>query len=220
MKVSIPRSTFKKFVHSEQKILIGDANFFIPPTRKDNDFPFKKYRENFLEPFISQCNSIFVHQSVFHEIFNSEIIEYIQNHEKITIVDETTLEDIPRTVFKTIEDAVANYTNYKPGNGKFDDEGEVKSISYAATFNIDFFITHDTTAITILENKDLYKFTKEVKAFTFYEIIYFLYKSDYNKDFLRNLYRFLYHSTKSQKKDNPTWNEFLMLCEKEYGDLF
>ena len=122
-----------------------------------------------------------------------------------------------QTSFQTIEDAVANYTEYNPSNGCFDDAGEVKSIAYAATKNLEFFITHDGNAIKILENEHLQKFTREVQAITLYEIIYFLTKKSGDKEYLKKMYRFLYHSTKNEKIYNPSWGTFISDCNEEYS---
>lgn len=217
MKVKIPRAIFKKFLQSNLKILIGDANFFIPTSRNEKNFPFTVYKDKFIEPFIEHCNVIYVHSTVLSEILDSTISEFVKSHEKIFIVDESDLDSMGQTSFQTIEDAVANYTDYNPSNGCFDDAGEVKSISYAATKNLDFFVTHDGNAIKILENEHLQKFTREVQAITLYEIIYFLTKKSGDKDFLKKMYRFLYHSTKNEKTYNPSWGDFISCCDEEYS---
>lgn len=222
MKVEAPRDCFKKFLESHPRVLIGDANFFIPLNRivKGNKqgISFQKHKSILLDPFIEMIELLYVHQSVYDEIENIEIKEFIDSNDKIIIVSEEDLKPVEKRSFRTIENVVSSYTNYKPTSGCFKDKGEVHSIAYAATNNIDFFITIDQGAISLFDNTNVKKYVNELDVINLYEIIYFLYINNEPKQNLRNVYRYMYHSSERDHKTNPSWEEFITLFGNYYGE--
>ena len=221
MKVIVPREVMFRFLQSNKKILIGDANFFIPIGRNDINKPRQLSREqhlkHILDPFLSLVDKVYVQKSVIEEILDNKIVEHLQTSSKVEIIDYDSLDDNEKTMFNTIEAIVAPMTDYNPNIKRSKDKGEVHSISHGALLNLDFMITHDLGAVSILSEESVQVYTGSLRAIMLYEIIYYLSLTEEDTRVLKAVYKLMYYYTKNEKSINPSWGEFIELMNNTYA---
>lgn len=132
---------------------------------------------------------------------------------------DSDLSDVEAIIRDSIEAKIYPLTNYDPLIDNKDDRGEVKSLSYIATKGLLYFAAHDNNAIKLVEKAEEWSTGLDnVKAIKMYEIIYYLFVNDIgDKKDLRILYKYQYHLTKKEKRDNPEWGVFKEKMDKLYS---
>lgn len=107
-----------------------------------------------------------------------------------------------------------------PDRSRLDDRGEVKSLSYIAVKGLPYFAANDSNVIRLIENAESWNTGLDnVQVIRMYELIFYLHKMNQadNKS-LKMLYKYQYHLTQNEKKDNPSWGQFIDAMETLYPD--
>ncbi|MGE7219633.1 hypothetical protein ACQKJC_24665 [Priestia koreensis] len=217
-------------INGYDQILPIDTNFIIPPDRSKTvrncrAIPFGVFQRIWIKPLITTFPYLAIHESVHTEINSTIILKYVDNlingtPPSLILLSDTDLTHQEEVIRSTIEQKIAVQTNYDPIQDNKTDRGEVKSLSYIATKSLLYFCSHDSNAIRLIECADKFNTNLEdVNAIRTYEIIYYLLKMQMShKDDLRMLYRYLYYLSPSDKKSNPSWNEFVNDMDALYGN--
>lgn len=209
--------------------IIVDANIFIPPDRskvntKVSAWKFEPFRDIWLLPIIKTFPNIRMHEAVYNEVLASSRsfvdAEMAKIPPTITMLRDIDLTDVEKAYRNTIEPKIAKYTEYNPTLDNASDRGEVKSLAYMATKNLIYFCSHDATALRLIEEaKQLETGLDDISSVRASEIIYLLIRHGNGvQDHLRSLYKYLYYITKTDKKCNPSWDEFKNTMNQLYPE--
>lgn len=231
-KVIIPNNNYIDLLNDKIQTVVIDANLIIPPDRSSINsingaklkVPFEKYSHFFIDPVLRIFKSIAIHEAVYEElVVIDQIKEYIDikiSSGQIKYLENKNLNNSEKQIYDTVEKSVSQFTNYNPSTNNSADRGEVKSIAYAVAKNLLYFSTNDSNAISLLERSDLEPYLHSLGAIKIYELIYTIRKIEGNNNAIRGLYKLLYHITSWEKKNNFTWEEFVLECEKHYDSFF
>ncbi|AZS13229.1 hypothetical protein [Paenibacillus lutimineralis] len=208
-----------------------DANFFISfdrsnTVRGSSAIPFKSFQKFWLDPLFLTFPYLSIHRVVFNELVSSDSRNYAlsridQGH--LIVMEDSEFEPDKEIYRQSFEKAIAAHTAYEPELDNADDRGEVKSLAYIATKPLNFFASHDSRALRLLESP-----TKEtiglanVGAIEIYELLYYLRRMEMVEpedgvNGLKMIYKYLYYLTKKEKQDNPQWGEFYQLMDGLYA---
>ncbi|MBK5252990.1 MAG: hypothetical protein JJE03_00735 [Peptostreptococcaceae bacterium] len=228
-KVIIPNQEFIELLKDKSQTVIIDANLIIPPDRSDLDLknsaslniPFEKYKDAFIEPLLSVFSNVAIHEAVYREISETEIIKkYIDikiTSGEIILLKDDDLTPNEKSIRNTIEEKISQFTNFNPHMDNRNDRGEVKSISYAVAKKLIYFSTNDSNAISLINRTELNPFLHSLGAIKVYELIYAIRVFHKNSNLLKGIYKLLYYLTTNEKKVNSDWGTFFNECEKEYS---
>ncbi|MBK5247586.1 MAG: hypothetical protein JJE49_10015, partial [Peptostreptococcaceae bacterium] len=91
-------------------------------------------------------------------------------------------------------------------------------LSYIAVRGLLYFAAHDSNAIQLVEKAETWGTGLDnVQAIKMYELIYYIYKTGIgDKKSLRFLYKYQYHLTINEKRNNPEWGVFIERMESLY----
>ncbi|WML26259.1 hypothetical protein [Neobacillus sp. OS1-33] len=213
------------------QVLPVDANFFIPFDRsniskKIQPLPFNFFKKCWIQPLFLTFPHLAIHEAVYNEITvapssKSFIDQQIQQYQQPLVLSDKNLDDVEEITRYTIEGRVAKYTNYEPEKNNKDDRGEVKSLAHIATKGYLYFCSHDSNALKLIEKAVEWETNlEEVNAIKTYEILYYLYKSNPAlKKEIRAIYKYLYYTTDSDRKVNPSWDDFKTGMDSLYDEL-
>jgi hypothetical protein len=229
MKISIekPNSSLISIFEDPGQIITLDANFLIPPNRKQvrRGFEFLQFREIWLDPIFSAFPRLAIHEAVYEELIQPSVHDFIQQLLKqkpsgIILHKDAGLTAAEKVLRASIEDKIYPYTKYDPKINNKDDRGEVKSLSYIAVKGLLYFAAHDYNAIQLIEKAEAWSTGLDnVHAIQMYELIYYLYANELGKiKSLRLLYKYQYHLTEREKTSNPEWGVFIVQMNELYQD--
>lgn len=213
---------------NRHQIITLDTNILLPPFRNNvigKGYNFTQYKQVFLDPIFSCFPLLAIHEAVRLEIVEESISNYIAERissspQQLLVHDDNALSPIESAIRSTYEHKIAPYTRYLPQNDNSSDRGEVKSLAYIATRSLLYFSANDQGAIDLV--KKAYEYNTgldNVQIIQMYEIIYFLCKTGFgNQDDLKYLYKYLYYLTENEKRNNPSWGDFLSNMQLLYRD--
>ncbi|GAU79586.1 hypothetical protein [Fusibacter sp. 3D3] len=229
-KVIIPNQKFIDLLIDKSQTVVIDANLIIPPDRSSIKLShaaslklsFDKYKEDFLNPLFSVFPSIAIHEAVYAEIIETDVIkEYIDHKiesKTITLLRDQDLSSEEESLRNTVEGSIAQFTNYNPYIDNRKDRGEVKSLSYAVAKELVYFSTNDSNAISLILRQELEPYLHSLGAIKVYELIFAIRIFHGNLKILKGLYKLLYYLTAREKEINHDWATFCDECEKEYRE--
>lgn len=216
-------------INNPKQLLVVDANFFIPPNRSREQLKpisFKSFKSVWLDHLINTFNPIIIHEAVYEEFQTKDVKDFVDNCMKnipqlVNIVKDSDLNSMEQFLRNSIEERIAKYTNYEPSLDNKDDRGEVKSLSYMVVKNLVYFCSHDANSIKLIEEAEkLENNLDDVMAIRMYEIIYYFIKNNIgDSNELRKLYKYMYYCTPSDKKINPSWQDFKSSMDKLYNNI-
>lgn len=209
----------EKLLKNPAQTIFLDANFFIPPDRSHmgvKPINFQKYCEIWLDPIFDTFPKLAVHESVYHELIANSVKSYADCKQKkvppkLRIYRDTELNDIERALMQTYLLRIAPYSQYIPVQDNAKDRGEVKSLSYMAVKGFLYFAANDNLPILLIRKaEELQTGLNDMGLLEMYDIIYYLYQTGkYDNKGLRLLYKYQYHLTGTEKKQNPEWGAFI-----------
>jgi hypothetical protein len=207
-----------------------DANFLIQPDRRPITpfcFKFTEYRSIWLDPIFQSFSSLAIHEAVRRELIDRHLVEFISAQESATpprlvILRDSSLSEIEKALRDEIENRIHPLTKYDPALDNKDDRGEVKTLSYMAAKGLLHFATHDAQSLQLIEKAEDWNTGLDgIQAVRAYELIYYLCKKgNADRRSLRLLYKYQYHLTDKEKRDNPEWGEFYIAMESLYAARF
>lgn len=216
--LSTSNSALVSIFNNPDQFITLDANFLIPPDRTPisrHRFTFEQFREIWLEPIFNAFENLAIHEAVLDELVEGTVHDFAD--EKINgqppilvLFKDSELSPVEAAIRDGIEAKIYPLTKYDPVIDNKDDRGEVKSLAYIATKGLLYFAAHDNNAIQLVEKSSEWSTGLDnVKAIKMYEIIYYLYTKELakTKD-LRILYKYQYHLTNREKRENPEWGVF------------
>lgn len=230
MRVNLEKANLSlvSIFENPNQIITIDANFLIPPDRSRyarKSFNFALFKKVWLEPIFNEFPKLAIHESVYDELVDMELRNYVENLRqenppKIIIHFDSELTEIERLLRDTVESRIYPYTNYDPQIDNKDDRGEVKSLSYIAVKGLLYFAAHDNNALQLIEKAEEWSTGLDnVKAIHMFELIYYLYlKNKEDKKSLRMLYKYQYYLTEHEKRTNPEWGDFINQMNVLYQD--
>ncbi len=230
-KVIIPNQKFIDLLKDKNQTVIIDANLIIPPDRSSVNvrnssslqLAFEKYKTEFLKSLLEVFPNIAIHEAVYNELVEiDEIKKYIDDNIEngtITLLKDDDLTSTEESLRSTVEDSIAQFTNYNPHIDNRNDRGEVKSLSYAVAKELVYFSTNDSNAISLISRQELEPYLHSLGAIKFYELIYAIRVFHGNSKMLRGLYKLLYYLTNREKSVNYDWATFFDECEKAYSEF-
>jgi len=231
--ISAPGAAFLTLAQDPTNIAVLDANFFIPPDRSrlgchtHAPYPFPEYRDIWIEPMLSVFPNLAVHEAVVEELVEEAPAEYVHScltapTPRLQLLSDAGLSPEEDAVRHAKELLIAPATRYDPTLDNKDDRGEVKSLAHMGTMGYLYFCSNDAKALRLIEEApQLGTSLDELGTVHFYEGIYYLLKAGRSdRDALRDLYRYLYRSTRREKTENPTWGDFCAGMDALYPDLF
>lgn len=208
----------KLFEDPEQTIFL-DANFFIPPDRScmgAKPITFEKYKEIWLEPIFDAFPNLAVHESVHDELVLDTVRNYANAKKseipsKLKIYYDDKLSIAEQSLMQTYIWKIAPFSKYIPEKDNAKDRGEIKSLSYMAVKGFLYFAANDNLPKNLIRSAEkLHTGLEDMGLFEMYDVIYYLYQTGkYNNKSLRLLYKYQYHLTNQEKKQNPEWGEFI-----------
>ena len=224
--------SFLSLIDEPSQIVFLDANFFIPPDRSNlqcaqriKPYRFADFRDNWLEPLISEFAGISIHESVYEELITDSVKEYVdqknaENPPRLKVYFDSELTETEVSVMRTIIDKLAIHSQYDPDRDNAKDRGEVLSLSYMAVRGFLYFAANDDLPIRLIKNADeLGTGLSDMGIVQMYELIYYLYKTtNYDTTALRLLYKYLYFLTQREKTNNPDWGTFLLKMDALYSE--
>jgi hypothetical protein len=225
---SVANIALKSIFKDKTQVIALDANFLIAPNRTrpnvNANISFSKFKDIWLEPMFDTFPNLSVHTAVYEEIVNSPEKSYVDskvnaNPPRLIVLSDDNLSELEKAIRNTKEAVIARPTNYSPDLDNKDDRGEVKTLAYISTKDIIYFASNDYNAIRLVEETEkLGTSLENVRMLKFYDLIFYFYKTseEINKKQLRMLYKYLYYLTKDEQEKNPSWNEFIIECEKLY----
>lgn len=211
------------------QILPVDANFFIPFDRSNiarnfQPLDFSTFEKLWMKPLFLTFPYIAIHESVYDEITVSTssknfIDNQLNTYKQPIILSDSDLSKEEHFVRVSIEKKISKYTRYEPEKDNADDRGEVKSLSYIATKGMLYFCSHDSNALKLIDKSlELETNLDDVSSVRTYEILYYLLKANAaSKNIVRFLYKYLYYSTKNDKRENPEWSSFIESMDGLYA---
>jgi len=231
MKVDIActNSSFLSLIEKQDQIVFLDANFFIPPDRSSfngiKPYRFDRYKEIWLEPLLAEFNGVSIHESVFDELVSIDIKTFADenansNPKRLRVFHNSELSTNEKALMLTYIDKLAVHSQYDPDKDNAKDRGEVLSLSYMAAKNYLYFAANDDLPIRLIKDADkLNTGLDDMGVIQMYELIYFLHKTNkYDSKSLRQLYKYQYHLTDREKRQNPEWGNFIQLMDELYGE--
>ncbi len=218
------------FRHPDQIITL-DANFFIPPNRSSvskRGFDFPLFESAWLTPIFQAFPRLAIHEAVYSELVmpvvrafaDSKLNSECEPPDLILHID-SSLSEHERVLRDYVESKIYKLTKYDPALDNKDDRGEVKSLSYIAVKGLLFFAAHDYNAIQLIEKAEQWSTGLDnIQAIKMYELIFYLHKAGFgDKKHLRMLYKYQYHLTDSEKRQNPTWGDFIEEMNTLYAGI-
>lgn len=228
MKIDLtnPNPALKSVFADPSQMITLDANLLIPPDRSSlgaKDIPFKAFRQIWLDPLFRAFPSLAIHEAVYEELVSSQVKSFAdlminENPPRLVIHSDATLTPEEKVLRDTIEEFIYPFTKYEPLLDNRDDRGEVKSLAFLATKGLPYFAARDSNVIKLIENSQKWSTRLDnIQAIKMHEVIFFLSSREVGKrKNLRNLYRYLYRLTKSEKGNNPEWGQFIAGMDKLY----
>lgn len=233
IKVSSINTAFESLIKDPVQIVLLDANIFIPPDKRNlgakDRVLFQVYEKIWLSPLFLSFPNLSIHEAVDQEILKESLDVRAFIDGKIANVDykmqvfkDTDLDANAQTVRNTFEEKIYPNTKYNPDLDNADDRGEVKTLAHIGAKGYLYFASNDQNALRLVDEADhLETGLDTVGAIHIYELLYYFNKKKViDKDSLRILYRYMYHLTKQEQKDNPPWGEFIAIMDSYYSDLF
>lgn len=219
-----------ELISNPAQILFLDANFFIPPDRTNlgarRKFDFAQFKSIWLDPLFNELHGLSIHESVYDEFVTSSVKEYANKKiestpNKLQVFYDNMLSEIEKILYQTHIINLSQNSKYLPDKDNKDDRGEVKTLSYMAVKGFMYFASNDNLSELLIENAaDLQTGLEDISLLHYYDLIFFLYKKGYDKNYLRAMYKYLYRLTKQEKDTNPEWGEFVTQMEYLYRDIF
>ena len=210
---------------SAQTIFL-DANFFIPPDRSNvgaKPITFSKFCEIWLDPLFDSCTGLAIHEAVYKELVEETVKRYAdqKNNEaptRLRIFKDSELNGMEQDLMRTFIERLARYSKYIPERDNAKDRGEVKSLSYMAVKRYLYFAANDTLPVLLIRNaEELGTGLDDMEVLEMFDVIYFLYRTGkYDNKGLRLLYKYQYHLTGQEKRQNPEWGEFIKQMDLLY----
>lgn len=209
-----------------------DANFFIPFDRSRTvrgalPIPFSTFKKFWLDPLFFTFPHLAIHTAVLNELVSGSSRDYAYNRAdegRLIVLDDREFESEKENYRKSIERVIATHTSYEPELDNADDRGEVKSLAYIATKPLNYFASHDSRALRLLESpfKDTVGLT-DVGAVQIFELLYYLrtmkmVEPENGIKGLKMIYKYLYYLTVKEKADNPEWGFFYQGMENLYAN--
>ncbi|MBE5841964.1 hypothetical protein SAMN02745247_01551 [Butyrivibrio hungatei DSM 14810] len=218
------------FLCNRESVVFLDANIFIPPDRTSigarNAFDFKNYKEIILEPLFDNWKNLAIHESVYMELVDNKVKEYADMNvndtpPKLKIYNNDQLNEEERSLFYANIDVLAQFSNYQPDLDNSDDRGEVHSLAYMAVKQYLYFSANDHLPIRLITKaEELETGLEHMRVLQMYEIIYILFVMKMSDtDGLRNLYKYMYYATRTDKKVNPSWGDFIEKMDSMYKEF-
>lgn len=224
---------FISIIQDYSQILPVDANFFIAFDRKNTirgalPIPFSSFKKFWLDPLFLTFPHLAVHQAVFNELVNYSSRTLVQSKieaGRLILLDDNEFDADKESYRKSIEKMIAAETAYEPEIDNADDRGEVKSLSYIATKPLNYFCSHDSRALRLLESplKESIGLS-EVGSIQIYEVLYYLRRmcmvnpGDGVKG-LKMIYKYLYYAIPSERQRNPEWGNFVERMDVLYQPI-
>lgn len=216
-----------RLLNNPDEPIIVDANIFIPPDRsringKVPAWKFESFRDIWMVPLLKTFSKIQMHEAVYNEVLGSSRMfvdaEMAKIPPTITMLRDIDLTVLERAYRNTIEPQIAKFTEYNPTLDNASDRGEVKSLSYMAAKKLIYFCSRDARALRLIEEAEqLETSLEDISPVRDFEIIYLLIRHGNGvQEHLRSLYKYLYYITKSDKENNPSWDEFKNIMGKTY----
>ncbi|WP_408895248.1 hypothetical protein [Paenibacillus taichungensis] len=206
-----------------------DANFFIPFDRSNTvkgstAITFSAFKKYWLDPLFVTFPYLSIHTSVFNELVSGESKKYAESRRdqgNLIVMDDSEFDSNNEVYRKSVEKAIAVHTAYEPELDNADDRGEVKSLAYIATKPLNFFASHDSRALRLLESPIKERIgLASVGAIEIYELLYYLRRMEMVEpdkvNGLKMMYKYLYCLTKKEKENNPQWGDFYQQIDNLY----
>lgn len=213
------------------QVVFLDANFFIPPDRSNVDvrtkpIQFKKFCEIWLDPIFDSFSNLAIHEAVYHELVENAVKTYADKKQndiptKLRVYYDSELSESEQSLMQTYILKIARYSKYIPERDNAKDRGEVKSLSYMAVKNFLYFAANDMLPrLLIRDAEKLHTGLDNIQLLEMYDVIYYLYKTGrYDNKGLRLLYKYQYHLTQQEKRQNPEWGEFIEKMDVLYKEV-
>ncbi|MBR0575090.1 hypothetical protein KCG48_01925 [Proteiniclasticum sp. BAD-10] len=228
--LSMPNPALISIIRNPHQVITLDANFLIKPdrtVRRKNDFLFSTFQEIWLDPIFRSFSSLAVYESVWDEIIPGPSKNYIRmKHENIPseliIHRDTELSPSEMALRNTIEERISPRTLYNSFLDNADDRGEVKTLCYLAVKGLLYFAAHDSNALQLIEkSKEWATGLDNIQAIRMYELMYYLFhQGEVQKENMKFLYKYRYHLTEYEKKENLPWNDFYQAMDRIYSSYF
>lgn len=217
-------------INNYTQVLPVDANFFISFDRTSTvrgtvPIDFRTFEKFWLRPLLITFPYLAVHEAVVREIVNPQSKKLLEGEVqagRLLVLKDNELTPPQESYRSSIEKVIAKETAYEPELDNSNDRGEVKSLSYIASKPLNYFCSHDSTALRLLEEPLRGEIgLSGVGSLRIYELLYCLRRmkmidpGDGNKG-LKMLYKYLYYLTSNEKTENPEWGQFCEQMDKLY----
>lgn len=222
--VSQLQISVSELIQNPDQIITLDANFFLPPDRREEgairEFSFEQFQRIWLDPFFTVFKNLAIHEAVKQELVSSKERAYAEKRiteSALNVFRDTDLSPVEMAIRNTKERLIAPYTSYVPALDNKDDRGEVKSLAYLGAKGYIYFASNDRKALRLVDEANRLKTSLDDQmTIKFYEGIYLLRRFNaIPADEVKWLYKYLYCLTKKDKV-NPGWGEFNAGMEKLY----
>jgi len=212
-------------INDYAQVLPVDANFFISfdrtsTVRGAEPIDFRAFEKFWLRPLMITFPYLAVHEAVVKEIVNAQSKKFVGGEiqaNRLLVLEDNNLTPSQESYRCSIEKVIAKETAYEPELDNSNDRGEVKSLSYIASKPLNYFCSHDSTALRLLEEPLRAEIgLSGVGSLRIYELLYYLRRMkmvDQGNGIkgLKMLYKYLYYLTPNEKVENPEWGQF---CEQ------
>lgn len=223
--------SLRGIVSDKSKKVFLDANIFIPPDRTKLGAPkpiyFDFYRVTILNPIFNYWDNLSIHKAVDDELVGEKVRAFADeminsDPSKLLVHDNNELSDKETVKYNTNLDAIAQHSKYQPDIDNSDDRGEVVSLAFMSAKDYLLFSSNDNLPIRLIKEAEaLETGLDNMRIIQMYEIIYVLYKLGIsNAKDLRILYKYLYYATSRDKRDNPSWDDYIKGMDELYSDIW
>ena len=226
MRVDTKRKNFAllKLIADPSATVFLDANILIPPDRSRigvKPFDFEEYRQYWLEPLFEIFSGLAVHESVRAEFVDLRVNAFAKEKEsehKLTEHFTSSLTPEEFECFNSRVGMLAQFSEYSPERDNKKDRGEILSLSYMATKKYLYFAANDDLPRRLIEDAEkLNTGLDDMEFLHSFDVIYYLaHTGKYDKKGLRILYKYLYYLTPSEKRTNPSWDDFIHQMDELY----
>lgn len=234
MKINVSEinTAFLSLIQNPNQIVFLDANVFIPPDKRNlgatDRVHFPVYKNLLLTPLFQAFPRLSIHEAVNKEIIveSTEVRAFVD--EKISdstyrmiVYKDADLDENSLFIRNTLEEKIYPHTKYNPDLDNANDRGEVKTLAYIGATNLLYFASNDQNALRLVEAAEqLETGLDSVSTLHIYEILYYFTKIQaVDQKELRILYKYMYYYTAKEKKDNPSWGEFISIMDSYYAKL-
>lgn len=224
--LSCENKGFLNLIENKKLEMFLDANFFISPDRSAigvKAFSFESFKDIWLDAIFKEFDGLHIHESVADELVADNIKDYVRMQEqqlKIKKCLDSELAVGERMLMEDYKYRLSKHSKYDPVLDCAKDRGEILTLSYMAVKQYTYLGANDFLPIRLIKEANALDTGLEaMEVIQMYEIIFYLYKSGYDKDGLRKLYKYQYYLTKKDKNDNPDWGNFIKGMENLYGDI-